>query len=117
MRLTTLAVLLVLATAAAAPAQEFLPGFEDVPVMAGLTALPDRGHAFDTPSGRLVESFAQGPVGRDEVRRFYRETLGELGWTATADGAFRRAGETLTIEFEGADGNLTVGFRLSPRQP
>ena len=84
--------------------------------MAGLTVLPGRGHVFDAPSGRLVESYAEGPVTRAEVSRFYRETLAELGWTVAADGTFRREDETLSVEYDGADGKLTVRFRLSPRQ-
>lgn len=110
------ALFLLCALALPAAAQDFLPGFEDVPVMRGLTVLPERGHVFDAPSGRLVESYAGGKVSRDAVSRFYRETLAELGWTAAGDGVFRREDETLALDYEGSDGDLTVRFRLSPRQ-
>jgi len=48
------------------------------------------------------------------VRRFYAETLPGLGWTADA-GGWQREHEALKIDIKGHDGDLTVGFTLTPR--
>ena len=114
----TAVVLPLMALALAAPggaaAEDFLAGFEDVPVMPGLAAVEDAGIAFDTPGGRIVESYATGPVTRGAVLDFYGATLPQLGWTAAGPGMFRREGETLSLNFLGSDGDLTVRFMLSP---
>ncbi len=105
--------------AAGVRAQDFVPGFEDVPILEGLTVVPDAGHVFDSPAGRLVESHASGQVTADEVRVFYRETLAALGWHAIRDDTYARNDEILTIEIQGpaADKTITVVFHLSPHRP
>jgi hypothetical protein len=109
------AVLLILAVAClAAHADVFVPGTEDLPLMPGLTAVANSGVVFDKPQGRIVEASARGKVTRDAVRRFYGETLPGLGWVADKDG-WRRESEELKIDFKGRDGDLTVGFTLTPR--
>jgi hypothetical protein len=69
---------------------------------------------FDKPQGRIVEAQAAGKVTRRAVRSFYGATLPQLGWTAAGGNAWRREGEQLKLDFHGRDGNLTVGFSLSP---
>jgi hypothetical protein len=49
------------------------------------------------------------------VRAFYAATLPELGWRAAGANAWRREGELLRLDFSGRDGNLMVGFTLSPQ--
>jgi hypothetical protein len=103
--------------AAPAHAGEFLPGFDDLPVMPGLSAVDGAGIVFDTPGGRIIEGYAAGKVTRNAVRRFYDETLPQLGWKRVASNEFRREGEQLKIEFEGKNKNealTTVRFTLSP---
>jgi hypothetical protein len=103
--------------AAPAHAGEFLPGFDDLPVMPGLSAVDGAGIVFDTPGGRIIEGYAAGEVTRNAVRRFYDETLPQLGWKRVASNEFRREGEQLKIEFEGKNKNealTTVRFTLSP---
>ena len=104
-----------LAWGAAASAGEFLAGFDDLPVMPGLSADKEAGIVFDTPSGRIVEGYAAGAVGRRKVQRFYEKTLPQLGWAKTGQNEYRREGEKLTMDFKGKDGALTVRFTLSPR--
>ncbi len=117
LRLVLAGIAIALSGGGAATAMaEFLSGFEDIPVMAGLAPLEGADMVFDTPEGRLVESYASGAVTRAAVRRFYAATLPQLGWTAVSETVFRREGESLTIEFIGPDGDLTVRFRLSPAQ-
>ncbi len=72
---------------------------------------------FDTPSGRIVEAFAAGPVTRDQVLNFYAVTLPQLGWSRAGATRFRREGETLELHFSdtaAAAGRLTVRFALLP---
>ena len=104
-----------IAWSAAAAAGEFLAGFDDLPVMPGLAPVKEAGIVFDTPSGRIVEGYAAGAVGRQKVQRFYEKTLPQLGWAKTGRNEFRREGEKLTMDFKGKDGALTVRFTLSPK--
>ncbi|HZS82792.1 MAG TPA: hypothetical protein VFA50_07960 [Stellaceae bacterium] len=93
----------------------FVAGTEDVPLMAGLHNIEEALLVFDKPEGRIVEAEARGRVKRAAVEKFYAATLPELGWTADGRDAWRREGEGLRIEFKGRDGDLRVGFTLSPR--
>lgn len=106
---------LVLIWACAVQAQEFLEGLEDVPLMPGLVGVADAGMVFDTPAGRIVESYAAGAVDRGSVLAFYGETLPALGWAARAPGLFLREGEILELDFFGVGGELVVRFTLAPQ--
>ena len=102
---------------APARAQEaFVAGVEDIPLMAGLSEVPQLTLIFDAPSGRVVEAYAEGRVERASVSRFYARTLPELGWQSLGGDRFRREGESLVIDFPGAQPNLrlVVRFFLSP---
>ncbi len=91
----------------------FLAGVEDVPVMPGLTQLESAGVAFDASTERIVVAWAAGAVGKDDVLRFYGDTLPQLGWVMDRPGRFRRDGEALQLDFLAGD-ILTVRFTLSP---
>tara|TARA_Y100000588_G_scaffold321384_1_gene352703 strand:+ start:97 stop:471 length:375 start_codon:yes stop_codon:yes gene_type:complete len=110
------ATILALMGSLASPAasQDFVPGFEDLPLMRGLTPIPGLGHAFDSPSGRLIESHARGPLTRSLVETFYGQSLIPLGWTLAGKGRYRREKEILRVETLGQDGDLIVIFRLTP---
>ncbi len=115
---TALALLLLLLTAGGhvhrLQAQTFLAGFEDVPVMPDLIVVEGAGIDFDAPSGRIAEAYATGNLTPKAVLNFYRATLRQLGWQEVASATFEREGETLRLDFEDSDGELTVRFRLSP---
>jgi hypothetical protein len=98
-------------------AQDFVPGFEDIPIMRDLEVVAGSGHVFDSPAGRLVESRTQGNTTRRKVEMFYTETLPALGWQRISAEKYRREKEFLTIITSGEGGDLTVTFRLSPRHP
>ncbi len=83
--------------------------------MPGLTEVPDAGVAFDKPSGRIVSAFAHGGVTGERVRRFYADTLPQLGWQRLKAGVYAREGEVLEIDTLGRDGDLTVRYTLQPR--
>jgi len=122
---TTVAAALLALLAVRAPlADGFFRDIDDLPLMTGLTENADGSMIFDSGSGRIVESFAEGKVARRAVLDFYASTLPQLGWRQGAPGVFRREGETLKLAFpdsaiisgtgSGADRPLTVRFTLSP---
>ncbi len=108
--------LLLLLSAPLAPAQaaDFVAGTEDVPLMPGLTPIAGSSLVFDKPEGRIVEAQAAGKVTRGAVHAFYARTLPQLGWQASGADRWRREDEVLRLDFKGRDGELTVGFTLSP---
>lgn len=108
-----LALVLVLLAGGAFARAEFVPGTDDVPLMPGLVAADPV--VFDKPEGRIVTVTARGKVTRAVVRGFYDKTLPALGWHREGDG-WRREGETLKLEFAGGDGDLTVGYTITPAQ-
>jgi hypothetical protein len=113
----TILLLAMLAFAWPAAAQQFFDLLDDVPVMPGLTPVSDAGIDFDTPSGRIAESYAIGSTDRKTVLKFYRTTLPQLGWQPGAGNAFLRESEALRIDFFGPDGEITVRFTVAPATP
>jgi hypothetical protein len=108
-------VLMLLAPfSAARAADRFVAGLEDLPLMPGLAPVEGAGLVFDDPQGRIVDAYAKGKTSRDDVLRFYGDTLPQLGWSKSAPGEFHREGERLRIEFKEKAGELTVRFFLSP---
>lgn len=94
--------------------QDFIAGSEDIPLMRDLTMVADAGMIFDSPAGRIVESFAAGETSRAAVQSFYQDSLPALGWEPVGPNRFRREGESLSIDYFGPDGQLTVRFTLAP---
>jgi len=102
----------------------YVADIEDLPLMAGLVELSDSSVVFDKPAGRIIETYARGPVARAEVEDFYRDTLPQLGWREVGELSFAREGERLTIEViegeviegEVIEGGspLTLRFTLKP---
>jgi len=103
--------------AIAAAAAAFLSIAEDVPLMPGLTEIPDTATVFDKPSGRIASTEARGAVSAASVRQFYAATLPQLGWLAVGPASFRREAELLNLTLSGRDNAaLTVRFELRPNQ-
>jgi hypothetical protein len=109
-----LVLLLLLLTPLPALADSFVAGTEDVPLMPGLQPVAGSAISFDKPQGRIVEAQASGKVTRAAVRQFYASTLPQLGWKPAGAETWRREREMLRLDFRGQDGELTVGFTLSP---
>ncbi len=97
-----------------AEAVAYVTGVADLPLMPGLTEVAGAGVVFDKPSGRIVETYVQGEVGRDAVLDFYRRSLPALGWEAAGAAGFRREGEHLRLEFVSEEGPLVLRFSLHP---
>ena len=120
-RFVIAAVCLTILALAATPgraASAFVDGFDDLPLMPGLSELGGEAMTFDSPGGRIVENTVRGDVTQRAVLDFYGSTLPQLGWSQTAPRQFVREDEILKLEFlapEAASGaGLTVHFRLSP---
>lgn len=82
----------------------FINGFEDLPLMEGMTIIEDAGISFDSLSGTIVEVYAEiGELKPAEVFSFYKKTLPQLGWTLDKEepqlAVFYREGQFLMIEY------------------
>lgn len=106
---------LLWAASVPARADAFVDGFEDLPLMPGLTNVPAASVSFDTAAGRIVVAFAEGRVSMPEVRGFYTDTLPQLGWSQDPGGRWLREGEILTLDTVVEGAGLVVRFELAPR--
>ena len=75
----------------------FLSVIPEMPLMPSLAENLDAAVAFDGPSGRIVEAFANGAVSSDAVYAFYSASLPQLGWTSSSEGIYKRDAEILKI--------------------
>lgn len=87
---------------ASARAVSFLEGYEDIPVMKGLHQVQNDNLSFGNEETRLVEAVLTGSkVGFKSVKKFYVDTLPQLGWTYQGQRGdsliFYRDGEALEI--------------------
>ena len=73
----------------------YIADVADLPLMDGLREVAQAGMAFDKPSGRIVEAYAHGAVMIQAVRRFYRETLPQLGWRTLGARPLRARGRAV----------------------
>lgn len=95
--------------------ERFVPGFEALPLMAGLAVEPGSAVAFDKPGGRIVEATATGNVPAARIRGWYDEALPQLGWQPEGKGRFRREGEVLSVTVTADGAGARVAFRLYPQ--
>ena len=116
MRILTCLALLLLSSAPTWAGDAFLAEIEDVPLAPGLTEAAG-GLVFDSPTGRIVEASASGAVSAEQVRRFYHETMAQLGWRSAGELQFRRDNETLKIAIDPRKTPLVVRFNLTPNPP
>ncbi len=99
----------------AAGATQFTPAIDDLPLMEGLAPVADGDTVFVVPrAGRIAESVAAGPVDVDEVYRFYRRSLPQLGWKALDARTYAREGERLRIDAKANGKVTTVRFSVKP---
>ncbi|MGH1374892.1 MAG: hypothetical protein ACRBCK_00980 [Alphaproteobacteria bacterium] len=96
-------------------APQFFSVLKDVPLMTGLSELPDRAVSFDKPEGQIVEVVAQmGVLSQDELIAFYDVALPQFGWSKTTQGVFFRRNEFLEISFEQIGGQEIVKVMVRP---
>jgi hypothetical protein len=116
--LSNAAALIVLLTAQPASAQaNFVPGFDDLPLMPELVAGSESPVVFDAPGGRIIDMQMAGRTSAARVIDFYRDTLPQLGWqvVGSAAGTFEREGEILKLVIDEPErGRVAVRFSLAP---
>ncbi len=99
-----------------ANAASFLEGYEDIPIMKGLSQIKNDNFSFGNEEARLVEAVLTGSkVGFKSVKKFYVDTLPQLGWTYQGQRGdsllFYREGEALEIVKESTK-PLNVRFTI-----
>jgi hypothetical protein len=101
--------------APAAPETKFDAVIDDLPLMTGLTPVPDEDTLFVEPhAGRIAESVATGEVAIDDIYAFYRRALPHLGWEMVDGRTYRRGGERLRIDARANGNTATVRFSIKP---
>lgn len=97
------------------PQSSFISILNDVPLMSGFKIQNQTALIFDTPSGRIVEIAADGKVSLFKARRFYADTLPQLGWRDSGNNIFLRDEEILTINFSKIEnGHTQIKFSIAP---
>lgn len=93
----------------------FAKVIDDLPLMPGLQLEQDRDVLFISRSeGRIAETQASGTVDIDDVYRFYRRTLAQMGWKSVDARSFRREGDVLRIDARAEDKQTRVLFSITP---
>ena len=89
---------------------------EDIPLVPGLSELPDQTVSFDKPEGRIVESVAEIETPDAAfVKNAYEDTLPQLGWRRVSDNLYVRERESLTLAFESYEGRNFMRVMVRPR--
>jgi hypothetical protein len=96
-------------------ASKFISGFDDLPLMPGMTEIPDTDVSFDTTAGRIVIAFARSPIGQNKIMAFYGTALSQLGWRKKSQSAYLREGEVLSFDYLTDGPDTIVRFSLLPQ--
>lgn len=91
-------------------AQDFLPATDDIPLMAGLYQVEETA-TFDSPSEKMAIVFAVSKEKPEQITRYYRQVLTNLGWTEQKNNRYVRGSDTLTLEIT-TDKETSVQFTL-----
>jgi hypothetical protein len=98
--------------------ERFFEALYDVPVMPGLEELPDQAMLFDKPDGRIASVMAASKTLREaDIRRFYGETLSQMGWKKDAQNQYVRGSDRLSLEIVKRPPVTVVHFTLEPANP
>ncbi|MCL1786261.1 MAG: hypothetical protein FWG39_03910 [Alphaproteobacteria bacterium] len=101
-------------------AAEWLPGFEDVPMMDNTYVIEEESFVYSQAEGKIVQTtIISERVSRRKLQSFYSDALRELGWKRTKNTAafqtFARDGDELKIEIVESE-PLTVRFTMVPKE-
>jgi len=94
----------------------FVDGFDDLPLMPGLSQESGRAVQFDSPYGRIIESWATGNQKIEAVVEFYENTLPHLGWIADSSDHYHRDSDVLVLDIHRKGSGVEVHFSDSPVQ-
>ena len=93
----------------------FFSELEDIPLMPGLTELPEDSLSFDKPEGRIVEQVALiGDLSQKDVLVYYGGVLTHLGWGRVSDTRFFREREYLELSYEEQQGATLLKVMVRP---
>jgi hypothetical protein len=107
--------LCLLAGAAMAGQERFFEALYDVPVMPGLEELPDQAMLFDKPDGRIASVVAASKaLSEADIRRFYGETLSQMGWKKDGQNQYVRGSDRLSMDVIKRPPLTLVHFTLEP---
>lgn len=110
--------LCLLAVPAMAETSRYFEALYDVPVMPGLEELPDQAMLFDKPDGRIASVVAATKTVQEaDIRRFYEDTLAQMGWKKSAGNQYVRGGDRLSMEIAARPPLTVVHFTLEPANP
>ena len=113
-----LSVLLLAANPVEAAKGQYFEALYDVPVMPGLEELPDQAMLFDKPDGRIASVVAASQtLGEADIRRFYEDTLSQMGWKKYKLNQYVRGADRLSLEFVKRPPMTIVHFTLEPARP
>ncbi len=95
----------------------FVPGFEDVPLLEGMSPAEDGSMSFDSPEGRFIQVYMSAPQEstKKQIIKFYDESLPPLGWIREKSRnttCYTREDESLCIDITGNKPPLAVRFEL-----
>lgn len=114
-------ILILLSFMICAPIQAatFIEGLEDVPIMTGMTQIPNDTLSFGNEESRLIEVILEGKKAAfGRVGNFYKTTLPQMGWIYQGKRArtfvFEREGEIMEISKE-AENPLRVRITVKSK--
>jgi len=109
---------LLLAFPALADKGRYFEALYDVPVMPGLEELPEQAMLFDKPDGRIASVVAASKTVKEtDIRRFYDDTLAQMGWRKSTQNQYVRRGDRLSMEIALRPPLTVVHFTLEPANP
>ena len=81
-------------------ADDFITGFEDIPLMDGLQEQEDGVTGFDSPDGRFIQVILKSDedTSPETIRAFYDENLASLGWQKENNTCYGREDEQLCLK-------------------
>ena len=96
--------------------ETFLKGIDDIPVYKNMVYVDESLVMFDKINGRFISTEIIGRYKYDEVSRFYKKILPNLGWKLIKKNKYSRAGESLEIEYKSDGRDLRAIFNISPKK-
>lgn len=97
---------------------QYVSGSTEIPLFRGLAIIKEETANFDSISGNITSSSYNGYVNLKEAKKFYSETLVQLGWKLLEkhDNKFiyQRNSDKLEVVFKGEkDGLVYINFLVS----
>ncbi len=99
----------------AGSSQQYVHSTEDLPVYEGFQPIEAKNIVYDSESGRIIDaSYFRSGISASDVKKFYVETLPQLGWKKTKTSEYTRDGETLKINIKELKGAVYLKFIIRP---